>query len=149
MKKVIAIASSGGHWIQLLRLRAAFEGCDVTFVTTMKEQVEGIHDQKIHIVPDASRSQKFRLLFLLGKLLFILLKIRPDVIITTGAAPGLVALRIGKLMGVRTIWIDSIANAEELSLSGRLAVGHGTLVLTQWPEVAEKHTGVEYRGAVL
>ena len=28
--KILAIASGGGHWIQLLRLRPAFSGADVT-----------------------------------------------------------------------------------------------------------------------
>src|SRR5688572_14021606 len=33
-KKILAVASSGGHWTQLLRLRPAFDGCEVVFVTT-------------------------------------------------------------------------------------------------------------------
>ncbi len=31
--KVLAISSGGGHWVQLLRLRPAFAGCDVTYAT--------------------------------------------------------------------------------------------------------------------
>ena len=46
------------------------------------------------------------------------MRLRPDVVITTGAAPGYFAVRIGKLLGARVVWVDSIANAEELSLSG-------------------------------
>ena len=45
-------------------------------------------------------------------MLGLLLRHRPDVIVTTGAAPGYFALRFGKLLGARTIWIDSMANAE-------------------------------------
>ena len=44
---------------------------------------------------------------------------RPDVIITTGAAPGAMALVFGKLVGARTIWIDGLASADKLLASGR------------------------------
>ena len=73
---------------------------------------------------------------------------RPDVVISTGAAPGYFALRLGKLFGARTIWVDSIANAEEMSLSGRLAQRYADLWLTQWPEVA-KRDGARYEGRLL
>lgn len=49
----------------------------------------------------------------------IVLLHRPDIVISTGAAPGFFALLFGKLLGARTIWIDSIANAEQLSVSGQ------------------------------
>jgi hypothetical protein len=73
---------------------------------------------------------------------------RPDVIVTTGAAPGYFAVRFGRLLGTRTVWVDSIANAEELSMSGRMAGKHASLWLTQWPHLAQGG-GPEYRGSVL
>jgi hypothetical protein len=73
---------------------------------------------------------------------------RPDVIISTGAAPGYLAIRIGKLTGARTLFLDSIANAEDLSMSARLAVRHADQTLSQWESVAEAK-GVAYWGAVV
>jgi hypothetical protein len=69
-------------------------------------------------------------------------------VITTGAAPGYFAIRIGNLFGARTIWVDSIANGEELSLSGQKAGPHAALWLTQWAHLA-KAEGPHYRGSVL
>ena len=54
----------------------------------------------------------------------------------------------GRLLGARTIWVDSIANADELSLSGRKAGRFAHLWLTQWPELARAQ-GPHYQGAVL
>jgi len=68
--------------------------------------------------------------------------------VTTGAAPGYLAIRLGRLMGAKTIWVDSVANAEELSMSGRLAGRHAGLWLTQWAHLAGR-PGPEYRGSVL
>ena len=73
---------------------------------------------------------------------------RAFVVITTGAAPGFFALRLGKLMGARVVWLDSIANASALSLAGQKAGKHADLWLTQWPELASED-GPDYRGSVL
>ena len=36
-KRILALSSGGGHWVQLLRLRPAFDdGCEVTFATVDK-----------------------------------------------------------------------------------------------------------------
>ena len=70
-------------------------------------------------------------------------------VISTGAAPGLVALAVAKLLtGSRTVWIDSIANTKQLSLSGRLARPVADAWLVQWPHLA-RPGGPEYWGAVL
>jgi hypothetical protein len=58
---------------------------------------------------------------LLTRLTWIIICPRPDVVITTGAASGYFAVRIGKFFGARTLFLDSIANAERLSLSARMA----------------------------
>jgi UDP-N-acetylglucosamine:LPS N-acetylglucosamine transferase len=73
---------------------------------------------------------------------------RPDWVVTTGAAPGYFALVAGKLLGARTIWIDSVANVEELSLAGRKARRWATHWLTQWPQLASP-SGPTYLGSVL
>ena len=69
--------------------------------------------------------------------------------VSTGAAPGLMALAVAKLVaGSRTVWIDSIANSERLSLSGRLARPVADAWLVQWPHLA-RPGGPEHWGAVL
>jgi UDP-N-acetylglucosamine:LPS N-acetylglucosamine transferase len=146
--KVLAVASRGGHWVQLLRLREAFEDCDVVYVTTDCAYQSTVQDAKFRTVIEANRNQKLRMGLLVIQLLFLILRERPAAIVTTGAAPGYLALRIGRLFGARTLWIDSIANAEQLSLSGRLATRCADVTLTQWEHLAELG-GPEFHGAVL
>jgi UDP-N-acetylglucosamine:LPS N-acetylglucosamine transferase len=88
-------------------------------------------------------------MFMFLQVVFIVLKFRPNTIVTTGAAPGVFAVRIGKMLGARTIWIDSIANSEELSLSGRLVRKHVDLWLTQWPHLVGAYPGLQYFGSVI
>ncbi|MOA11398.1 Oligosaccharide biosynthesis protein Alg14 like protein [compost metagenome] len=146
-KKVLAIASGGGHWVQLLKLRAAFAGHEVQYLTThagYRSEVDGL----VHVVTDANMWQKLRLLIMFFEVLKVLLIYRPDVVITTGAAPGFAAIMMGRILGARTIWVDSIANSEELSSSGRHARRWASAWLTQWEHLAGDD-GPEYWGAIL
>ncbi|MEO0487046.1 MAG: UDP-N-acetylglucosamine--LPS N-acetylglucosamine transferase [Pseudomonadota bacterium] len=156
-RRVLAIASSGGHWIQLSRLMPAWDGCDVTYATTdpghhakirAAAAERGQLEPRYVTVVEANRWQKLRVVRSLFEMAFLILRVRPDVIITTGAAPGAIAVRLGGLMGRKTIWVDSIANAETLSMSGQKAGPHATLWLTQWEHLA-KTDGPQYRGSVL
>jgi UDP-N-acetylglucosamine:LPS N-acetylglucosamine transferase len=136
--KVLAIASGGGHWVQLLRLRPAFEDCEVVFATAKEGYRADVGDAEFRVIVDGNRSNKFRLLQSLWSVFSLLKKERPDVVISTGAAPGYFALKIGRLLGMKTIWVDSIANAEELSMSGAKAGDCADLWLTQWPHLARE-----------
>jgi UDP-N-acetylglucosamine:LPS N-acetylglucosamine transferase len=82
------------------------------------------------------------------QLAWIILREKPDVVISTGAAPGYFSLKFAKWVGARTVWVDSIANAECLSLCGRRVGRSADLWLTQWPHLAEPE-GPHYQGAVL
>lgn len=154
-KTVVAIASQGGHWVQLRRMRAAWAGCRVIYVTTQpgyREEVRRSEPEAAFLtVPDANLWQKFRLIRQAVSVAWILLKHRPDAVITTGAAPGYFAVRIGAILGARTVWVDSIANGETLSLSGARAGPHASLWLTQWPHLAAPEgagsKGPRYHGA--
>jgi UDP-N-acetylglucosamine:LPS N-acetylglucosamine transferase len=147
-KKLVAVASGGGHWIELLRLRPAWDDCEAVFITVNPAYECDVPGHKFYAVTDATRWTRMRLIGVTFRLLWILAKERPDVVISTGAAPGYIAIRIGKLFGAKTVWLDSIANAEELSLSGSLAGKCADLWMTQWPHLA-KDKGPHYKGAVL
>src|SRR5271165_6982320 len=107
--RVLAVASGGGHWIQLLRMMPAFAGLDIAYVTTMGSYRSQVDKSRFHVVRDANRWNKIGLVLLALKLVWIVLRERPEIVVSTGAAPGYFALLIGKLMGARTIWVDSIA----------------------------------------
>jgi exopolysaccharide biosynthesis glucuronosyltransferase PssD len=148
MPRILAISSGGGHWIQMLRLRPAFAGSEVLFASVGTGRAAEVAPARYCAIPDANRQQKVKLIFLLARVCWLLVRFRPDVIISTGAAPGYFAVRIGKLIGARTLFLDSIANAEELSLSAHMARRHCDLVLTQWPHLAG-NDGPRYSGSVL
>lgn len=143
----MALASGGGHWVQLRRLRPAFDGFEMIWVTTRASLGEDVDDGDFRLVPEANRWHKWRLVRCAIAVAFLLLRTRPDVIVTTGAAPGYLAIRFGRLLGAHTIWIDSIANADELSLSGEKALRQADVCFTQWSHLAGLD-GPRYEGTV-
>ena len=147
-KKILAVASGGGHWVQLLRMLPAFRGHHLVYVTTLDGYRSEVAPAPFYVVNDANRWNKLRLLRVALRFAVIIACERPDVIISTGAAPGYFAVRIGKLAGAKTIWVDSVANVDELSLSGQRVGAHADLWLTQWPHLA-REGGPAHRGSVL
>jgi len=147
MKKVLAVASGGGHWVQLLRLRSAFEGNDIRFMTTNKEYKKDV-EAPLYVVSDANIWEKLKLVRMFIEVAFVMIKFRPDIVITTGAAPGFAAIMFGKLLGSKTLWLDSIANAEEISNSGKKAKLFADSWLTQWVHLA-KENGPKFKGKVI
>ena len=146
-KKVMAIASIGGHWIQLLRIaRPMEERYEMVYVSTHPKCATMVEGQKYCLTTDFSRTDAWKLIPSFFKAIKMIRQEKPDAIITTGAAPGLVFLLAGKLLGRKTIWIDSIANVEHLSASGRMASKFVSRTYTQWKDLA---TGkIQYAGNV-
>jgi UDP-N-acetylglucosamine:LPS N-acetylglucosamine transferase len=117
-------------------------------VTTDAAYAVDVPDSDLFVVTDANRDHPLKLIRLAFEVLVRVLRTRPDVVVSTGAAPGLFGVIFGRLVGARTIWVDSIANAEALSLSGRIASKAAHVALTQWPHLAEVR-GPQYHGSIL
>jgi len=147
-KKILAVSSGGGHWVELIRLVPAFEGHDTVFATVDEAYRNEAGSARFYTIRDVTRWNKLRWLQTFVKLVWILSREKPDIVVSTGALPGYFSLRLAKWFGARTIWVDSIANVEELSLSGKMIGKHADLWLTQWPHLA-KPNGPLYQGTVL
>lgn len=148
-RKVLAVSSGGGHWVQLMRLFHLLEKHDVTFVTVNAAYACDIKGLKLYTIVDATAWNKLKLVRQALQILYIVLMERPEIVISTGAAPGYFALRIAKMLGAKTIWLDSVANVERMSRSGSQVGPYADLWLTQWPHLAVDKIGLRCKGAVL
>ena len=134
--RLLVGASGGGHWIELLRLRPAFEDFEIVYVSTFEGYAHVVAGHRYYTVPETSRFRVRTLIPAFFRAAQILWKERPSVILTTGSAPMLPFIVFGRLFAATTIWIDSIANADHLSTSGRIAKHFADRCLAQWPNVA-------------
>lgn len=147
-RKLLAISSGGGHWVQLLRLAPAFQGLEVHYATVHERYRADVGDAAFHVVRESSRWSRWGLLVTALQVFWLVWRERPDFVLSTGAAPGYFGLRFGRLLGARTLWVDSIANAERLSLSGEKAGRCADLWLTQWAHLS-RPGGPRFEGALL
>jgi UDP-N-acetylglucosamine:LPS N-acetylglucosamine transferase len=149
LKRVLMIASGGGHWVQMRRIRPAFADCQVSYVSVYPDYAADVVGHKYYTVKDMTRFNAINIIVLVPQYIAIMLKERPHVVVTTGSAPGLVGLAMAKLLTrAKTVWIDSIANCERMSSSGKQARYFADEWLTQWPHLATPD-GPHYWGAVL
>lgn len=148
--KICIVASAGGHLSQLLLLQPTWEGHEVVCVSTgmmVKEKLEAIG--KTYIVGECNRQHPIKTFQVMVKCLRIILRERPKVVISSGAAAGFLICFWAKLFGAKIIWMDSVANTQKLSMSGRMVRFFADLILSQWPNVAGRYNKVEYAGEVI
>jgi UDP-N-acetylglucosamine:LPS N-acetylglucosamine transferase len=67
----------------------------------------------------------------------ILKKEKPDVIITSGAAPAIPFFWIGKLMGAKTIYIEVFDRINKSTISGKLCYPVTDKFIVQWEEMKQ------------
>ncbi len=153
--KLIVGASAGGHANELQLLLDAARGIwpvePAAFVTTMEITAQGFarHGKPVHVIGESDRRKPLQALAVLARTLRLASRERPDVVVTTGSMPLAVFCIWAKLFGARIVWIDSVAQIEHMSLSGRVMRRVADLCLAQWPDVAARYPGVEYAGEVL
>lgn len=148
--KICLAASAGGHLSQLLKLAESWSGRDAFYVTTARAARGDLEKYgRVYIVGECNRRHPIQTVWVFFQCLKIAFRERPQVVISTGAAPGLLLCFAAKLTGAKIVWIDSIANVERLSLSGYMVRYFADICLTQWPELAERYGNVEYEGAIV
>ena len=93
---------------------------------------------------------RLKLGLLVIQLTGILLKERPQVVVTTGSGPGMITLTLAKmLLRSKTIWIDSIANCERMSSSGSAGSAGRRYLVNAVAPALQHESGPNYWGAVL
>ena len=129
-------------------LRPTLSQYDVRFATTEPAVAAQHGIAEVESLPDCNQNKPVESALCAFKALWIVLKHRPRVILSTGAAPGFFCILAGRLTGARTLWIDSVANGEELSMCGKLSKRFAHQCWTQWEHLATPDRP-HYHGAVL
>ena len=153
-KKAIKLcvgASSGGHMTELLGLLSTAENWPVkpsVYVTTREIWAKKLYELgPTYLVGECDRNKPLKILATIARSFWFVIKERPDVIVTTGSLPiAIVCMLAKKLLGTKVVWIDSVAQLDDLSMSGKMLLKRADLFLTQWPEVAERYPEAKYVG---
>ena len=143
-------ASGGGHLTELLTLSDSCRQHGTFYVTTVPVVRDNLQESgNVYVVGECNRHYPLRVLKVFLKCAKVVFKEKPNVVISTGAAPGFMVCFFAKILGAKIIWIDSITNVQRISLSGRMVRYIADLFLVQWSELAAKYPNVEYVGTVI
>lgn len=133
--KVCFITSSGGHLTHLIQLKEWWQDKERFWVTFEKEDSKSIlkDEKKYWCYFPTNRNIKnlIKNTFLAVKILF---KEKPDLIVSTGAAPAIPFFYLGKLLGAKVIYIEVYDRIEKPTITGKLVYPISDLFVLQWEE---------------
>lgn len=153
MKKVLFIASTGGHLSELLQLKSMFNNYDYHIITEKTKSNMSLKDKypnKVNYLVYGTKSNMltypFKLLYNCFKSLFLYIKIRPKVIIATGAHTTGPMCCIGKIFGSKIVYIETFANSKSKSATGRIVYLFADLFIVQWESMLKLYPKAKYNG---
>ena len=148
--KICLVSSAGGHLTETMQLLDAFKGHEIFFVTWHSSREEDVTAMGRAYFTQPFGTNPLRLLLAVPWALQILLRERPNVILSLGAEIALPFFYLSKLLGIKTIFVESWCRIEDLSKTGRLVYPVADVFLVQWPQLL-KVCGdkARYKGAVI
>ncbi len=153
MKKVLFISSTGGHLNELLQLKSIMNKYDSYLITektkstiSLKEEYKDKISYLIYGTKHNMLTYPFKLLANCFKSFYFYFKIKPDVIVTTGAHSAGPMCCIGKIFGSKIIYIETFANIHSKTVTGRIVYKFADLFIVQWESMLKLYPKAIYGG---
>ena len=172
-KKIIYISSMGGHLKELLALKKSMKHFKSYIVTEKTDATSFLKDlqktknnkstnncnndndiffEEVYYLPYGTKKNIFKyfiiFLMMIFKSIYILLKIRPKAIVTTGTHTAVPICYIGKIFGVKIVYIETFANITTKTLAGRILYPIADKFIVQWDSMKKLYPKAEYYGGI-
>lgn len=151
MKKICFIASSGGHFEQLMMLKPLMKKYDSLIVTEKTNYSVSNSEFNTYYLHQVNRREKSFIFRMIGnslKTLKILISERPDVVISTGALATIPMCLFGKIFGKKIIFIESFAKVNSQTLTGKLVYKFADRFYVQWEEMKQFYPNAICKGGI-
>lgn len=150
-KKICFVASSGGHYEQLMMLKPLMEKYDSFIMTEETIYQAKIEKQKIYYLKQVNRKEKtfiFQMIentILSFKIFFIE---KPDVVISTGVLATIPICLIMKLFGKKLVYIESFAKITSPTETGKFIYRFADQFYVQWETMKDIYPNAIYLGGI-
>lgn len=145
--KIALICSHGGHLTEMSYLKEAFADHEIFFVTYDNVRTRNISEKK-YLFPNFGE-KPYKMLLNLPKIINILLKEKPDLIISNGAEIAIPFFYLGRLLRIKTIFIECFTRIDKPTITGKLVYPVSQLFLVLWPEMLNFYgKNAEYWGTM-
>ncbi len=151
--KICLISSSGGHFEQSLMLRKLANENNEIFIVTEKTKYNK-KDKKIkHFVKQVNRKEILfipKMIMIFFKSLYIFIKERPNVIISTGVLSAIPMIFLGHLFRKKVIYIESFAKISSPTMTGNLVYKRkwANQFYVQWEPMLEFYPNAIFLGGI-
>ena len=152
-KKVLFIASTGGHLNELMQLSPLFEKYDYHIMTEKTKSnlpLKNKYGNKINYLIYGTKDKKLiypiKFIYNCFKSAILYIKIRPKYIVTTGTHTAVPICYFGKLFGTKIIFIETFANSKTKTLSGKMIYPIANLFIVQWKSMLKLYPKAVYGG---
>ena len=135
--KICLVCSHGGHLTEMLYLVEAFEGNEIFFITYDNPRTRNLKYRK-YLLPNFGE-KPLELLKNLPKIIGMLVKEKPDVLVSNGAEIAIPFFYLGKLLRKKTIFIECYTRICNPTITGKMVYPISDLFLVLWPELLEKY----------
>ncbi|MDC3232470.1 UDP-N-acetylglucosamine transferase subunit ALG14 [Prochlorococcus sp. AH-716-A09] len=144
---ILYLSSCGGHLVQILEIAKHFKECNYHFIVNDRTDLNEIMIGKTSYLTHAERN--ILQIINIFEAIFYLVKFRPKVLISTGSSPAVWFGLIGRVMGVKILFIESISRILSPSLTGKLMYYIASKMYVQWPKLKKKFPKTFYKGNLL
>ena len=147
---LLLVCSTGGHLLQLVALRGAFDGFERVWVSFDGGDTRALlaGERVVHAFAPTNRNVP-NLLRNLALAVRVIRRVGPVAIVSTGAGVAVPFAWAGRLLGVPFVYVESVTRIDSPSLTYRLLAPVATRVYAQWPELQRALPRSLYRGNVL
>lgn len=147
--KVCLVGSSGGHLTHLYMLKPFWENKERFWVTFDKEDARSLlqGETMYPCYYPSNRSLK-ALIINTHRAIKILRKEKPDLIISSGAAPAVPFFYLGKLMGAKTIYIEVFDRIDKPTIAGKMVYPVTDRFIVEWEEMKQVYPKAENLGSI-
>jgi beta-1,4-N-acetylglucosaminyltransferase len=145
---VLLVCSTGGHLLQLVALRDAWQDYERAWVTFDKSDARSLLAEEVVLHAHGPTNRNVpNLVRNLALAWRVIARLRPRVILTTGAGVAVPFAWVGRLRGARIVYVESITRFADPSLSFRLIAPIAGRLYVQWPELAQRLPRARYAGS--
>lgn len=151
-KKVIFISSTGGHLNELLQFKPLMEEYNSYLITEKTKSNISLKNKfnNVHYLAYGTKKNLFKYFFVFGfnilRSLYLFIKIRPNVIVTTGTHTAVPMCYIAKIFRSKVIFIETFANSKTKTAAGKLVYPISDAFIVQWESMLELYPKAIYGG---
>lgn len=147
--KICFVGSSGGHLTHLYMLKPFWKDKERFWVTFDKADARSLLEgERVYPAYYPSNRSIKALAINTVRAIRILHKEKPDLIVSSGAAPAIPFFWLGKLTGAKTIYIEVFDRIDKPTISGKVCYPVTDMFIIQWEEMKKVYPKAVNLGSI-